>query len=165
MKKLPPSRLLTTTLLLVVAASVEAALAAGGVAYTKRHKTALLAEPSPLAKSTGELGFAQKLKIEEARGNWLRVSSGSIAGWVFTGSLSEGKPEELKDINGGPLLASNTTATAAARPLGPEATAYAARHNLVNAREDLNWMISSSAKITATDVDKFLKEQKKGEYQ
>lgn len=144
---------------------VEAAFSTGGVAYTKRYKTILLAEPSPLAKSAGELAFARKVKIEQIQGNWLRVNDGSLSGWVFLGSLSESKPDESKGLDGAPLLASSTTATAAARPLTPAADEYSQRRNLGTASDDLNWLLNKCSTITPAQVDTFLKAHKKGEYQ
>src|SRR6184192_3598568 len=81
-------------LLLAATVCVEAAFAPGGVAYTKRYKTILLAEPSPQAKAAGELSFGRKVTIEQLQGNWLHVSDGPAKGWVFLGSLSETKPDE-----------------------------------------------------------------------
>ena len=152
-------------LALAAVVSVEAALAAGGIAYTKRYKTTLLAEPSPLAKPAGELPFARKVKVEQVQGNWLRISDDSTAGWVFLGSLTEIKPDESKGLDGAPLLASNTTATAAARPLTPAADEYSQRRNLGNAHEDLSWLLTQCSMITSDQVDAFMKEHKKGEYQ
>ena len=108
MKFRPALRLWPVGLFLAATVAVNAAFSTGGVAYTKRYKTILLAEPSPQAKSTGELAFARKVKIEQAQGNWLRVNDGSIAGWIFLGSLSEIKPDESKGLDGAPLLASST---------------------------------------------------------
>lgn len=158
-------RLWPAALLLAAVVVVDAALTAGGTAYTKRYKTTLLAEPSPLAKPTGELAFARKLKIVEIKGNWLRVSDGPNGGWVFAGSLSDTKPAEIKGTDGNVLLASATTATAANRPLSEEANAYAVRRNLGSARVDLDWLQAQCKGVTAGDVDAFLKAQKKGEFQ
>lgn len=165
MKSRPVFRLWPAVLLLAAVAVAEAALTAGGTAYTKRYKTTLLAEPSPLAKPTGELALGRKLKIVELRGSWLRVSDGPNGGWVFAGSLSDTKPEEIKGSDGNVLLASATTATAANRPLGPEAEAYADRRNLGAARDDLNWLLAQSKSVTPADVEAYLKAQKKGEFQ
>jgi hypothetical protein len=150
---------------LVLAVSVDAAFSAGGTAYTKRYKTTLLAEPLPQAKVAGELAFARKVKIEQTQGNWLRVSDGPMAGWVFLGSLSETKPDESKGLDGAPLLASNTTVTAAARPLTPAADDYSQRRNLGNARDDLNWLLTQCSAITSEQVEAYLQANKKGEYQ
>jgi len=152
-------------LLLVAAGSVEAALAAGGTAFAKRLETKLLAEPRPLAAVSGKVGYATKLTVEEARGAWLRVSAGSAAGWVFSGNLSDTPPPEGTGADKLGLSASETTATAAARPLTPVADEYARRGNLGSASEDLNWLLRRSADITAADVEGFLQEQKKGEFQ
>jgi len=151
--------------LLCAAISVEGAFIAGGTAYTKRYKTTLVAEPSPQAKAAGELAFARKVKIEEVQGKWLRISDGAVAGWVFLGSLSETKPDEGKGLDGAPLLASSTTATAAARPLTPAAEEYSQRRNLGDARDDLNWLLTQCRAITPQKVEAYLQANKKGEYQ
>lgn len=165
MKTHPTTRLWPVLLLLAGAVTLEAALVAGGTAYTKRRETTLLAEPAPLATPAGKLAFGRKLKIEEARGSWLRVSDSPAAGWVFAGNLSATKPVESTGADGLGLSASTTTATAAARPLTPAADDYAARRNLPGARDDLNWLLAQCHAFTPQTIEDFLKEQKKGEYQ
>ncbi len=155
----------TAVLAGLLCASVLLAYEAGGFAYTKRVETKLLAEPKPLAEAAGKLAYGRKVKIEEVKGTWLRVSDGPSSGWVFTGNLSDTKPAEGKGLDGVPLLASQTTATAAARPLTPAAEEYAARRNLTDAREDLDWLLAECRAITPEAVDAFLQEKKKGEYQ
>ena len=145
--------------------SLFAAFAAGGAAYTKRPETILLKEPKPLAETTAKLPYAQTLKIEEVRGPWLRVSDGKNTGWVFSGNLAEEKPSEVRGLDGLPVAAAETTATAAARPLVPAAEEYASRHGLGKPSEDLKWLTEQQAKITPADVTAFLQEKKKGEYQ
>ncbi len=147
---------------LAAAATVQAALVAGSIAYSKRMETKLLADPSPLAAVNATIGYAKPLKIEEARGAWLRVSAGPSAGWVFSGNVSA---VEIKESGGGLALnASATTVTAAARGLSEEGAEYATRHQLANAREDLNWLLEQSAAVSADDLEDFLKEKKLGEY-
>lgn len=147
---------------LTVAATLQAALAAGGIAYSKRMETKLLAEPSPLAAVNATIGYAKPLKIEEARGAWLRVSAAANTGWVFSGNVSA---VEIKESAGGLAPnASATTVTAAARGLSEEGAAYASSHQLANAREDLDWLLAHSAEVSADEVETFLKEQKLGEY-
>lgn len=152
-------------LLLVTAALAEAALSVGGTAYTKSFKTTLRAEPSPLAATAGDLAFARKLTVKEIKGNWVRVADGSAKGWVFVGNLAETKPADIKGLDGLPVAASTTTATAAARPLTPAASDYADRRNLGDARGDLNWLNAECRAFTSDEVEKFLQEKKKGEYQ
>ena len=152
-------------LLLATAAIAEAALSVGSTAYTKRFKTTLLAEPSPLAAPAGDLAFGHKLTIKEVRGNWLRVSEGSTKGWVFVGNISDTKPADIKGTDGMAVTASATTATAAARPLAPATDDYAERRNLGDARGDLNWLNTECHAITSADLEKFLQEKKKGAYQ
>lgn len=146
------------------AVTLEAGLMAGGFAYTKRVETRLLAEPRPLAPSVGKLGYARKVKIDQAQGAWLHVSDDKAGGWVFAGNLTETKPAEGKGADGLGLAASETSATAAARPLTPDAEAYSQRRNLSSAREDLAWLLAEAQKVTPDDVEQFLQSQKKGEY-
>jgi hypothetical protein len=152
-------------LLLATAAVAEAAFSVGGTAYTKRFKTTLLAEPSPLAASAGDVGYARKFSVKEVRGNWVLVSDSSAKGWVFVGNLTETKPAEVTGLDKLGLSASTTTATAAARPLTPAANDFAERRNLGDARNDLNWLDAECHKITPADVNHFMQEKKKGEYQ
>lgn len=161
--KMPRPRLLLLAGL--CAGSAFAAYEAGTFAYTKRVETNLLAEPKPLAASAGKIAFAHKVKIEEVQGPWLRVSEGPASGWVFVGNLSATKPAEGVGLDGLGLTASKTTATAAARPLDEAVVKYAEQRDLGKAREDLEWMQHACAAIAAADVDAFLQEKKKGEYQ
>lgn len=165
MKSLVLARLWPVAILLAAGVPLAAALSAGGTAYTKNRETKLLAEPAPLAAVTGKVAFGRPLKIAESKGAWLRVSDGPAAGWVFAGNLSETRPAEGKGLDGLGLSASTTTATAAARPLTPAAEDYAARHNLTNARDDLNWLLARCHALTPAEVEAFLKEHRKGEYQ
>ena len=147
---------------LVAAATLQAALAAGGLAYSKRLETRLLAEPSPLAAVSAKVGYAKPLKIDEARGAWLRVREGASTGWVFAGNVSA---TEIKEPAGGLAVnASATTVTAAARGLSEEGAAYADSHQLADAREDLNWLLEQSSALSAEDLEAFLAEKKLGEY-
>lgn len=142
-----------------------AAFEAGGAAYTKRVETVVRAEPRALAAAAGKLGYARKLKILEVRDGWLRVSDGAVTGWVFAGNLSEEKPAAGKGTDGLGLSASQTTATAAARPLAPAAVGYAENNNLGQARSDLDWLLAQSSRVTAEELEAFLTAEKKGEYQ
>src|SRR5207253_7236 len=123
-------------LMLTGAVSLDAALTAGGSAFTKRFETKLLSEPKPLAEANGTLAYGQKVKVEQVQGPWTRISDGAKTGWVFAGNLSETQPDENKGLAIAGLEASKTTATAAARPLSPAANDYAAKNNLTNARDD-----------------------------
>ncbi|MBP6506821.1 MAG: SH3 domain-containing protein [Opitutaceae bacterium] len=142
-----------------------ATLAVGGTAYTKRIETVVRAEPRALAAAAGKLGYARKLKVLETRDGWLRVSDGAVTGWVFAGNLSDTKPAEGKGTDGLGFSASQTTATAAARPLAPAAVDYAESRNLGEARADLDWLTAQSFRVTNEEVEAYLQAQKKGEYQ
>ena len=155
--------LVATAVLLALPA--YAGFAPGGTAYTKRFETTLLAEPSPLAAALARIAYAHKLKVEEVRGLWLRVSEGKTVGWVFAGNLTEQKPAENKGLDGLPIAASETSATAAARPLAPAAADYAGRRGLAQARGDVEWMEHTSDAITSAQVQAFRQAQKKGEFQ
>lgn len=165
--KHPPliTLLWSVAFLLAAGLPLQGALTAGGTAYTKRLETKLLAEPSALATPAAKLTFGRKLKIEEVRGPWLRVSDGPVTGWVFAGNVSENKPAEGKGLDGLGFAASQTTATAAARPLTPVAVEYAARHNLDDARSDFDWLLAQCRAFTPEEVETFMKGKQKGEYQ
>ena len=137
---------------------------AGGSAYTKRAETNLLTEPKPLAATAAKLPFGRMVKIEEIAGNWLQVSDGQTTGWVFAGNLSATKPDEGKGMDALPMLASQTTATAAARPLAPAAIEYASQKNLSSAQGDLEWLLTECHALTPEEVDAFMQENKRGEY-
>lgn len=160
-----PSLPLLLAVSLLTAVAAFGAFAKGGNAYTKRVETVLRAEPRSLAEPVAKLGYAQTVKIEEVRGAWLRVSGGDQAGWVFGGNLSEEKPSEDRGVDGLPLEASKTTATAAARPLAPATKDYAERKGATNAEADLEWLGEKSASVSSDDVKAFLETSKKGEFQ
>ena len=161
--KTPVSRFLLLAGLLAV--SAYAAFEAGNFAYTKKLETTLLAEPKPLAESTGKIALGHQVKVEEVKGAWLRVSEGAVSGWVYAGNLAETKPDESSKFDGVALMASKTTATTAARPLDDAVVAYADQRKLGDARGDLEWMMQTCTEITEETVTEFLQEQKKGEYQ
>lgn len=152
-------------LLLASAAAASAVFTAGRDAYTKRVQTALLSEPKMLAKPVAQLPYAQKLRVEEVQGSWLRVSDGRRAGWIFAGNLSEEKPSSTKGLDGLPLAASATTASTAARPLTPTSTDYSERRGLAAAATDLQWLEQQHALLPAHTVQAFLKSERKGEFQ
>jgi len=159
-----PSRIWPLLGGLAAAVTLQAALAAGGTAFTKRMETKLLAEPTPLAAVSAKVGYAKSLKVEETQGAWLRVREGENAGWVFSGNVS---PVEIKEATGSAglgLNASATTVTAAARGLSEEAADYAQRHKLTNARDDLAWLLEQSSAVTAEELEAFLQEKKLGEF-
>lgn len=149
----------------LICATALLAFEAGGTAYTKRLETKLLAAPKPLAEAAGKLTYGKKLKVEQVQGPWLRVSDGPTAGWVFAGNLSATQPVEGKGADGLGLDASQTTATAAARGLTPATLEYASRRNLTDARENLDWLVTACESFTPEDVNSFLQEKKKGEFQ
>lgn len=141
-----------------------AAFTKGGTAYTKRVETSLLAEPSALATPVTKVGYAKSLKVEDLKGNWVKVSDSSKSGWVFAGNLTEEKPDDSKGLDGLPIAAASTTATAAARPLTPAATEYAARRGINSASEDITWLHETADAITPSQAIDYLKETKRGEF-
>lgn len=164
----PDSRTRAWPLLLALAgaATVQAALVNGGTAFTKRFETNLLADPNPLAAVAARLTqVGIELHIQEVKGPWVRVRAASGSGWVYGGNVAEKKPDEVVNSNGPVVVASKTTATAAARGLSDVADGYATRRNLGQARNDLNWLEQQGGSVSRDDVDQFLREQKKGEYQ
>ena len=159
------ARLRLAAALLAATAAGHAAVVAGGTVYSKRYETTLLSDPQPLAKPAATLALGRKLKVEEVRGIWLRVRAGAQVGWVFAGNVSESRPAENKGLDGLPLAASPTTATAAARPLAPAAADYAVRRHLGDSRRDLDWLLQACHAVTPGEVEQFLLQNKKGEYQ
>lgn len=141
------------------------AFEAGGFAYTKRVETVLYSQPHSDTPVSGRLGFKRKVKVDEVRGPWLRVSDGPASGWVYFGNMSLTPIAEVKGSDGLPLTASQTTASAAARPLTPEANAYAVRKSYGQARVDLDWLQAQDKTIQEPDVVAYLRAQKRGEYQ
>lgn len=163
--KFRPSLLVSAAGAVLAPAALFAAFAVSGTAFTKRPETLLLAEPHPLAPTSARVTYAQEVKINELRGPWVRVTHGSASGWVFAGNLAEQKPAETRGLDGLPLAASETTATAAARPLLPAAEEYSSRRGLTRAAGDLTWLTQQANAVAPADVKTFLQEQKKGEYQ
>jgi hypothetical protein len=151
-----------------IAFGVEAALAAfvpGGSAYTKRVSTDLLSDSRALAPVSAQIGYARKLRIDQVKGLWLHVQDGANAGWVFSGNVAEEKPSDTKGMDGIPMAASQTSATAAARPLAPAAEQYGDRKGLAEAKSDVLWLEAASDAVKHDQVDTFLKENRKGEFQ
>ncbi len=163
---LRPSLLLAAGAALAAAAGLLAAHAVGGFAFAKRADTPLRAEPGPLASPTATLKLGTRLKVEEVRGNWLRVSGApSAAGWIFAGNVAATAPDENSGLALVPLDAGATTATAAARPLAPAAEDYGRKRNLGKAKADLDWLTAPGAGVTHADVTAYLQAHRKGEYQ
>lgn len=159
-------RLCTAALaFLALAAALSAAFSAGGAAYTKRFETALLSEPKMLATAIAKIPYAQKLKIEAVQGAWVQVNDGKKTGWVFAGNLTDTRPSETRGLDGLPLAASKTSASTAARPLTETSQQYSERRGLANAADDLNWLQQQNRALSDEDVQAFLREQKKGEFQ
>jgi hypothetical protein len=159
-------KLLVISMVVLVAVPVAmAAFASGGAAFTKRVKTDLLTDPKPFAPVCAQVGYARKLKIDQVRGLWLHVQDGANAGWVFSGNVAEEKPSDTKGMDGLPIAASKTSATAAARPLAPAAEEYGDRKGLAQATSDVLWLEGASDAIKSDQVDDFLKVNQKGEFQ
>lgn len=149
--------------LLATVAVLPAALAPGSAAFTKRAEVAVLTEPQMGSPQVGRLGYAQKVSVNEIKGAWANIN-GAASGWVFGGNLSDTAPADTHGFDGLPISASNTTASAAARPLQPDSEQYAGRHGLNSASSDLNWLAKNAA-LRPNELQDFLKANKKGEYQ
>jgi hypothetical protein len=161
----PPRRLLVAGLVCIAAIAGGLAFEKGDKVWSKRNETPLLAEPKPLAAAAGKAGFAEELKVEEVKGPWLRVKGAKASGWVFQGNVAEDKPTGTPPAGLTTLSASDTDTAAAARPLTAVATDFAQRHNAADVAADLDWLEKQSAAVKAADVDEYLRENKKGEYQ
>lgn len=166
MKTHRPHVLFAAGAALTAAAGLLAAHVVGGFAFAKRADTALRAEPGPLAATTATLKLGTKLKVEEVRGNWLRVSGDKeAAGWIFAGNVAREAPDENAGLALVPLDAGATTATAAARPLAPAAEDYGKKRNLSRAKADLDWLVASGSGVTQAEVTAYLQANRKGEFQ
>jgi uncharacterized protein YgiM (DUF1202 family) len=168
MKPNTPLRLLALAAIAgALTTAVVAEPKAGGTVYSKRNGLSLYAGPNSQSAVAGSVGFAEALKISEINptGKWLNVTASGGSGWVFAGFTAEKKPEAEKTAGIGSVDASSSTTAAAARPLSPEAEAYADRHNLGAARDDVNWSQGEAHKVTQPIVDSYMRENKKGEYQ
>lgn len=161
---LRPRRWLVAGIVCLAAVGL-AAFEKGGKAFSKRNETPLLSEPKPLASAAGKAAFAEELKIDEVKGPWLHVKGAKAAGWVFQGNVADEKPTSAPGAGLTSLSASDTDTAAAARPLTAVGADYVARHGATSAQADLEWLESESAKVKAADVDTYLRENKKGEYQ
>jgi hypothetical protein len=165
MKKLPLApRLVAAGLVLLLALGSVAALKKGDTVFSKRNETSLLAEPKPLAPAAAKVGFAESLRIEEVRGNWLRVKARKAEGWVFLGNVAEEKPKHAPAAGLTTVSASETNTAAAARPLAPAAEGFAARHDAGRALADLEWLDATTAQMPDSAVVAYMQENKKGEF-
>ena len=140
------------------------AFTAGGTAYTKRMETALLEAPTSTASVVATFPYGKQLKVREVKGAWLMLAEGKSAGWVFRGNVSDVELKEKADVDFLPKSGAGTTATAAARPLAPQASAYAERKGMNAAKEDILWLEKQAAKVRAKDVEAYLQAMEKGEY-
>ena len=140
------------------------ALKKGQKVWSKHHQTALLAEPSPLAGAQATVGFAEKLKVLEVQGAWLRVRGDNDEGWVFEGNVAVNKPELPPASALTTMDAAQTDTVAAARPLAPAAEDYAARHGAAAAQADIDWIDAEAARLPADEVVAYMSANRKGEY-
>jgi hypothetical protein len=137
----------------------------GQKVWSKNYETPLLADPRPLAVVEVTVGFAEKLKVREVQGAWLRVSSGDGEGWVFQGNIADEKPTLAPGAGLTTIDASQTDTVAAARPLEPAAKDYAQRHGAENAETDIDWLDAQAAAVTEQEVMASMSAEKLGEYQ
>jgi len=161
---LPSRRAAFAALACLASATGVFAFQKGDTAFAKRAETNLLAEPSPLAASVGKAAFAESLTVGEVRGAWLQVKGKNVNGWIFEGNVAAQKPTLAPAAGLTSVNASSTNTVAAARPLSEAGAAYAGRHQGGNARTDLDWLEKTAAKTKPSDVDAYLKANKKGEY-
>ncbi len=167
MKRETPLRALAlAALACALATAAVAAPKPGGTVYTKRHATPLYAEAKK-SDVVATLGFGEALNVTEVSGSgtWLQVSAGGKKGWVFAALTVDRRPEDEKAKAVGTLAASETMTSAAARPVVPEAQAYAERHNMGDAMRDVDWTEDEAHKVTPGIVESYMRENKKGEYQ
>jgi len=155
--------------LLAATAATEAAFVAGGVAFASGVTTNVVREPHTMVDAggtlAGRLAYRQQVHIDQIDGKWMHITAGSVTGWVFSGYLTDTMPPEVKNSAGFGMTASQTNVSAASRGLDEVANDYAARHNLGQARVDLDWLNGQCKAISDAEVEAYLKAQKKGEFQ
>lgn len=160
-----PRALILILASLVVTAASAAGFEEGDKVWTKQYETALLAEPKPLAAVESTVGFAEKMKIKEVQGAWLRVKGDGAEGWVFQGNVASEKPEIAPGAGLTTVEASQTDTVAAARPLSPAAQGYAERHGAFDAQSDIDWIDAQAALITGDELVAWMSANQLGEYQ
>lgn len=169
MKSRRTIRLWALLAVLAFAAATEAAFVAGGNAFATGVATNVMREARTVATTggtvVGKLTYRQQVRVDQVDGKWLHVTSASVSGWVFGGNLTDTLPPEVKNSNGFGLTAGQTSVSAASRGLSEVGNDYAARHNQVQARVDLDWLNQQTANVSEAEVTAYLKDHKKGEFQ
>ena len=136
----------------------------GTICFARKQPTDLRAGPERDAKSTGKVAWATKLKVLQIEGRWLKVTDNSSVGWVFSGNVGVDKPPAENKNDFGPSVASETTASIAARPLSDSAKAYAKRTSYATAVADLEWVEQTADAIKAPELSAYMSEHKLGDY-
>jgi hypothetical protein len=137
----------------------------GDKVWSKHIETSLLAEPKPLAAAVVTVGFAERFKVQEVQGVWLRVKGDKAEGWVFQGNVASEKPELAPAAGMTQVSAAQTDTVAAARPLAPAAQGYALRHGAADAQADIDWVDQQAALLTYAEMVAWMSEHQLGEYQ
>jgi uncharacterized protein YgiM (DUF1202 family) len=145
-------------------AFLDAEFTAGRTAYTKKKTTSLLSSPQRDSATLGSLPWGTGVEIKTVQGLWVQVEDNGKTGWIFSGNLAEDKPPAENKNDFLPTNAGDTTAATAARPLSRAAQNYADRKDYGSAAADIRWLESVADNISSSEVDSFLKANRKGEF-
>lgn len=158
-----PRRTLWTVLLVGFALALCAAERAVFF-YTKKRQTELL--PSPRSRETpvATIPFREKLEMIERDGPWIKVAAKFGSGWVYEGNLTDKEPHKDVNLEFLPSSASSTTASVAARPLSEVARGYAGMKGKAAAAADVEWLEREADGVSASEVEKHLVAEKRGEF-
>jgi len=127
--------------------------------FMKRPGVILREGPASTTKSLATLDKGKNAEVLERQGKWLKVKAGELTGWVGAGYVDAKKPDaSLGDL--GDPKASEASAGAAAKGLGPLAAKYAAQNNMSSANFDK--MLAYRNNVTPQEHAQFEKEGKIG---
>lgn len=158
-------RLAGTVLVALAGLLAVAAIEKGGKVYAKRNDTPLLTEPRKLDSVAGKVAFAEVLTIEEINGTWLKVKARKVGGWIFQGNVAAQKPSQAPSEGLTTVAANETNTAAAARPLADAAEAYVTRHDAGESKADVEWLDATAAALDPAEIEAYLRNNRKGEYQ
>lgn len=142
---------------------VFAGTAAAASLYVRANGTELKDKASPGGASLTKLDIGTKVDVVAKEGGWVKVIVKGKTGYIFGAKLSEDKPD--KERFGGAVTASASEGDSALALRGLSATSekYAER-NQIKPSDIAAVKEMEKRKVSADEIDKFLREGKLGEY-
>jgi len=130
--------------------------------YSKKRDQEVYTQKNNGGEVVAKLGFAEKVKVLETDGRWVKVESRERKmGWIYSGSLGTEPPPSDNKNNTGAAAGSESNA---ARGLSDEAKKYAERSSIPDAAEQVEWMEQENDKVTQETVRDYMKEKQLGEF-